>query len=243
MAGYITASDAVARTRRYSAILDTGTYRDGFSTDVSTVASLIPILFFENLAVRILCDTGIVLSDHLIPSTSGNGTYTYPSGIGKVVEMSYQISGQDGLRAKILREVTPEDLRSRDRYYAYTGGEPAVFATIGPKFILYPVPNGSPYAPGPIGITGHKLIADMTLAQDVPVDLPLWYHEAYPLLAAIILLSSDDSPSRQGRIEPLSQLFAELYPRLQELVTSRARIKWVARAEGGSVERRMMQDE
>lgn len=243
MAGYITASDAVARTRRYSAILDTGTYRDGFSSDASTVASLIPILFFENLAVRILCDTGMVLSDHLITSTSGQGSYTYPSGIGKVVEMSYTVSGQHGLRAKILREVTLDELRSRDRYYGYTGGEPAVFATIGPKFLLYPVPNGSPYSPGPIGISAHKLIADMVNPADVPVDLPLWYHEAYPLLAAIILLSSDDSPSRQGRIEPLSQLFAELYPRLQELVTSRARIKWVARAEGDTLMRRVNENE
>lgn len=239
MPGPISAQDAVARTRNYCAIKDAGTYRDGFLTDVQTDSSLIPILPFLNIAIRVLCDTGIVLQDSLITSLSGQNTYAYPSGMGKVVETSYVVSGEHGLRSKILREVTLTDLRSRDRYYAYTGGEPAVYASVGPRFILYPVPDGSPLHPGPIGVIGHKLAPDLTVPLSVPSDLPIYYHEAYPLLGAIILLSTDDNPSRQGRIEPLTNLFSLLYPTLQELVTSRSVIKWRARAEGDTLMREM----
>jgi hypothetical protein len=239
MAGFINAEDAVRRTRRYCAIMDSGTYRDGFSTDASLATSLIPILFFENLAIRLLCDTGIVQEDHLITAVSGEKQYAYPSGMGKVVELSYVVSGEYGLRAKPLRETTLSELRARDRYYSYTGGEPCVYVSVGPKFYLYPVPDGHTDNPGPIGITGHKLIGDLVNPSDTPGELPMWYHEAYPLLGAILLLATDDNPSRQGRIEPLSNLFKELYPDLEELVTSRSVIKWQSRAEGDTLQRRM----
>jgi hypothetical protein len=135
--------------------------------------------------------------------------------------------------------VTLEDLRARDRYYRYTGGEPAVYASLGPDFILYPVPQGSNATMGPIVLRGTRLQTDLTAPTSVPSDLPIWFHEAYPLLAAIILLSTDDSPSRQSRIGPLTQLFTQLYPSLEELVTARSMIKWMARAEGDSLQRRM----
>lgn len=240
MPGPINASDAVLKTRRYCAILDDGTYRDGFSTDVSVSANQIPILPFENIAIRILCDTGIIQQEYTITAPSGQHIYPYPSGMGKSIETGFTVSGQDGIRVKPLREVTIEDLRARDRYYRYTGGEPAVYASLGPDFIIYPVPQGNNATMGPIILRGTRLQADLTAPDSVPSDLPIWFHEAYPLLAAIILLSTDDSPSRQNRIGPLTQLFIQLYPLLEELVTARSVIRWKARAEGDSLQRSMM---
>lgn len=239
MPGPLNAQDAVLRTRRYCAILDDGTYRDGFSTDADTSASLIPILPFENIAIRILCDTGIVQQDYTISAPSGQHIYPYPSGMGKSIETGFTISGENGIRIKPLREVTLTDLRARDRFYRYTGGEPAVYATIGPDFIIYPVPMGNNATMGPIVLRGTRLPADLTVPASVPSDLPIWFHEAYPLLGAIILLSTDDNPSRQNRIGPLTQLFIQLYPGLEELVTARSVIRWKARAEGDSLQRMM----
>lgn len=232
MPGPISAEQGVLKTRRYCGVLGKGAYRDGFSDDASTSDSLVPILGYLNLAIRILCDTGIVQGDFYISAPSGQFQFTYPSGMGKLVNMTVSGAAQ---RRKPLTEVTLIDLNSRNRYWEFRGGSPNVYATLGPDFVVFPVPD----SPMTLKLRGHKLADDLVARGDFPSLLPQWYHEAYPLLGAIILLSTDDSPNRQDRIDRIKEVFLQMYPELFKLVTSRSIIDYKSRMEGDSLLRRL----
>ncbi len=214
MPGSMTAAQLVSDVRYHAQLMDAGTYRDGFSGDPDTSATLIPILRFINMAQGVFDRAGFTHVTIPVPTTSGQFQYGVPSGLGRFVELTFTYSGVD----TPLRETTLQDLTGRNRAWRQDQGVPNLFIPIGQNVWLYRVPTTA----GPLNIRGEAISPDLVLTTDVPTLLPT-YHPALSMLAALLLINSDsENPGRDARLNYLLPLWEQWYADVDKNVRARS---------------------
>lgn len=214
MPGQLTAAGLVARVRYHSQLMDAGTYRDGFSTDPDTSATLIPLLTFVNMALSVFDSCGFTHVTIPVATTSGTYQYPIPSGLGKFVEVTFLYSGVENP----LRETTLQDLTGRNRAWRQDLGIPNAYIPVGQHVWLYKVPTTA----GPLNIRGQAVSPDLTLPTDVPILLPA-YHEAAAMLAALFVINSDsENPGRDARMNFLLPLWQQTFGDFDAVIRARS---------------------
>ncbi len=223
-----TAAQLVRIVRELSQTTDPGTYRDGFSTDVDTSSTLIPILSFVNRALRVFAFVGYEQSTSNINTVSGQWSYPLPSGgAGRIVEVTF---GSSPIM-RPLAETTLQDLAARDLMWRNTQGSPAIYVTLGPDIWVYPVPLWS----RTLSIRHHTAPEDLVNPDDVPTLLP-YYHDGAGMLAACFMLASDfENPANAGRIQFILSQFEVQFADCEKLVRARSLLLPRSRVEGGRV--------
>jgi hypothetical protein len=228
------ATELVQITRSVAQVMDSRSYRDGFSGDADTSSSLISVLRFVNTAINILCRAGLVQAETTIAASSGQWAYPTPTTAHKIVDVLYtQANGNP----KPLREASLSDLNGRKRAWRETAGEPNVYIAIGTDTIyLYPVPNNTRN----ITIRYTNMIADLVASGDYPTGLPIAYHEPAAYIAAMLLVGSDLSrDGNQARLQYIRDLFETAFPDVAKIVYARnlfAEGSQQTRKEGGGMQ-------
>lgn len=210
----MTAASLVADVRYHAQLMDSGTYRDGFSSDPDTAATLIPILRFVNIAQAIFDRAGFTHVTVPITTVSGQIPYLIPSGLGKFVELTFTYSGV----ATPLRETTLQDLTARKRDWRQDQGNPNLYMTVGQEVWLYRAPTTA----GPLSIRGQAVSPDLTATTDVPILLPA-YHTALAMLAALLLINSDsENPGRDAKLNFLLPLWESNFGDVDAIIRARS---------------------
>lgn len=212
--------------RDFTQTTDSGTYRNGFSTDPDVSSTLISILSFVNRALRIFAMVGYEQGTSSQQTTSGEFQYLLPSGnAGRIVEVTFG----SGVVVKTLTEDTLQNLAARDPMWRLTQGSPALYITLGPHLWVYPVPPWS----RTLAIRHTTAPEDLVNPTDVPTLLP-YYHDGVALLAAGFMLSSDaENPSNMARLEFILAQFSIVYADADKMIRARSLLLPRSRIEGG----------
>lgn len=212
--------------------MDSGTYRDGFSTDADTTATLIPILAFINMALGVFDAVAARMVTVSQSTVLSQWNYPIPSGQTRIADVAFTQSGRD----LPLNETTLQDLQARIRDWRYDLGVPNQYMIVGSEIWLHPVPIGT----GPLKIHAGAISPELVTIDDVPVLLP-YCHDAIALLAAMLLINSDsENPGRESRLSFLLSFWETRFADFDRLIHARSLLGLEQRQEGGEYTERKL---
>lgn len=164
--------------------MDSGTYRDGFSTDLDTSPNLISLLGFVNMAQRLMCGKASFALDDFAVSITSSGEADLPEECGEIL---YALWSTTELIPTTYEEATRRVIRTGSS----ATGSPTVYYTVGRRVGV----RRKPSTTGTITLKGRTIPEDLTAPSDVPTLVPPRYHEALAVMATMILCVSDSDDS------------------------------------------------
>lgn len=236
MPGTRTAAQLVRMVREHTQEMSKGTYRDGFTTDTGTdgvaapSTSAISLLSFLNQALGVMASAGFVTQNFVLTLLNGQYEYALPPACGKII----YVQCVNNTWACDLSSVTYDDVRRRGGpdWRRRAAGTPKLFFTLGQFINVFPAPVVAA-GTNTLTIRAHDVPPDLVASTDTPSTLPIRWHNALALLAALLLVNSDaDNPAQTTRREALLSLWDLQDKELQDLIDARSVLDRRAR-EGG----------